>query len=481
MSNFSSAMQTSDVKTENGAVTHSTSGTKTLDAFSRLPAMRASTDVQIWSTFSAALAEDETSALKVLFYLRDIRGGTGERKVFREILTKLASVKPQAVERNLHLIPVYGRWDDLFCLEKTQLSGVMYKFLADSLDQDIKNYQLGETVSLLCKWMPNEGSKNHSIYEGFCKFVGWRPKQYRKTITILRRHINVVEQKMCAGNWEGITFSHVSSYAMKNYTKAFYKHCPVAFADYIAQVKGGKTKINSSTLYPYDLVRNCGSETAEIQWNALPNYIKGDKKILPVVDVSGSMATPIGTGSVSCKDVAVSLGLYCSERQTGAFKNHLISFESKPKFTELRASDSFLGKVSAILGSASDMGSTNLQAVFELILSKAKAAKLPQEDMPDVVLILSDMEFNSCGGYTNAQAIDLQYQNAGYKLPMMAWWNIQSRNEQSPVKKDDRGNMLIAGCSPAIMKNVLSCDFKETTPLDLMRQVLDSERYSAVK
>ena len=469
-----SALQQEDALTENGMVTNSSSLNNSLDLFFRIGALRAAEHQDIIRQFSLAFAESPQDALRILFWARDVRGGAGERRVFRICISHLAENHPEALTRNLHLIPEYGRWDDLLALEGTKVENKAFGLISIALSNCDR---------LCAKWMPRKGPMANALRKNF----GLTPKEYRK---LLVGSTEVIEQKMCAGKFDEIDYSKVPSVAAARYQMSFYKNDNDRYRAYLSELQKPSeertVKINASSVYPYDVVKSLNRgvwEVANEQWNALPNYLEGsDEMILPVVDVSGSMVSSINrTGSLSCMDVAVSLGLYISERNSGPFKDHFVTFSESPELQKLGGS---LKERYEQLRSADWGMSTNLVSVFDLILKQADKHKVPQSNMPSKILILSDMEFDQAiedGESLSAiQAIRSKYESAGYELPAIIFWNIQSRRSNNiPVRFDENGTALISGFSPSIMKSLLGG--KNITPVDIMHETINSQRYEAVK
>jgi hypothetical protein len=456
--------------------TNSTSLNACVDLFFNIGAMRGQDKTRLIATFSKAFNEDPKRAMKLLFWARDVRGGAGERQVFKDIITYLAENHDLVLKPNLHLIAEYGRWDDLLALVGTYLEKDAFTLISDAI--------IAEN-GLCAKWMPRKGA----VAEKLRKFTGMSPKQYRKSLVGLT---NVVETKMCAKDWDSIEFGKLPSVASARYQKAFGKNAYESYSAYIASLIKGEAKINAGAVYPYDVTKSLTHGNAKVaneQWKALPNYLEGAKDmILPVVDVSGSMSSPAGASkTVTCMDVAISLGLYISERNEGPFKDAFITFSSNPQLQVLSGtlSDRYAQM------SNSDWGmSTNLEATFKLILDQATKHKLSQDEMPNKILILSDMEFNAAtggGGWRNEggkwtptaqQMIEKMYNDAGYKMPQIVYWNIQSRNGGVPVAFDTQGTALVSGFSPAIMTSLLGGDIE--SPQQIMDKTILSERYAPV-
>jgi hypothetical protein len=463
--NFIDALQSEDTYTENGMVTNSSTLNECVNLFFTIGAMRKQDKERLISIFSKAFNENPLAALKILFWVRDVRGGTGERQIFRDIIKYLVENHPSVVQKNIQAIPYFGRWDDLSVLFGTELEAEATRMFVSGLI--VEN-------GLCAKWIPRKGV----IFNAIRKALNTTPKNLRKLLVGVS---NTVEQKMCANQWTEIEYSKTPSLAMGRYTKAFAKHDKEGFNEYLEKLKKGETKVNAGAVYPYDIVQTMkqGSwELANEQWKSLPNFMEGTtERILPVVDVSGSMGS-IVSGSISCLDIAVSLGLYISERNEGEFKDSFITFSEKPQ----------LEKVSGTLKeryyqmTASDWGmSTNLESVFELILNQAIKHSVSPEDMPSKILIMSDMEFNQASTHSESaiQMIRRMYDESGYSLPQVIFWNIQSRNKNFPVRHDESGTALISGLSPSIVKSVLGG--KEMTPVSIMNETINSERYSIIE
>ena len=463
--NFIDALQSEDTYTENGMVTNSSTLNECVNLFFTIGAMRKQDKERLISTFSKAFNENPLVALKILFWVRDVRGGAGERQIFRDIIIYLVENHPNVVQKNIQLIPHFGRWDDLSVLFGTKLEAEATRMFVSGLI--VEN-------GLCAKWIPRKGV----IFNSIRKALNTTPKNLRKLLVGIS---NTVEQKMCANQWTNIEYEKTPSLAMGRYTKAFAKHDITGFSEYLEKLKKGETKVNAGAVYPYNIVQTMeqGSwELANEQWKALPNFMEGTtEKILPVVDVSGSMSS-IVSGSISCLDVAVSLGLYISERNEGVFKDSFITFSEHPQ----------LEKVSGTLKErykqmiAADWGmSTNLEKVFELILNQAIKHSVSPEDMPSKILIMSDMEFNQASDHSESaiQMMRRMYDESGYSLPQVIFWNIQSRNKNFPVRCDESGTALISGLSPSIVKSVLGG--KQMTPVSIMNETINSERYSIIE
>ncbi len=472
------ALRTKNTVTENGMTTNSSSLNSCVDLFFTIGAMRGQDKDRLIANFSSALAEDPARAMKILFWVRDIRGGAGERQIFRDIMKYLAQDHTDALLKNIPYISEYGRWDDLLYLAGTKLETEAFTQIRWGLDNQ---------NGLCAKWMPRKGQ----VATKLRRFLGLDPKQYRKLLVGLT---NVVETQMCANDWENIDFGKLPSVASARYQKAFWNRNEAGYKAYIESLKKGEAKINAGAVYPYDITKSLKTGKSEVaieQWKALPNYMEGcDDRILPVVDVSGSMGTSAGGNpNVSCMDVSISLGLYISERNAGSFQNAFITFSAEPQLQVLKGDlkDRFLQL------SRADWGyNTDLVKVFDLILNQAIKNSVPESEMPTKILILSDMEFDSASkfggprvrttehqwGPTAQQMIAEKYANAGYSMPSIVYWNIQSRGNNIPVSFDETGTALISGFSPSILKSVIKGEI--VSPSQIMDDTILSERYSLI-
>ena len=336
------------------------------------------------------------------------------------------------------------------------------------------------TLSLLTKWLPSENAsskKTIEIAKEIRTFLNLTPKEYRKMLSMGRKHLDLVERKMCSNNWDQINYKGVPSKAALNYKDAFEKHDEVRYQQFIADVKSGKTTINAGTLYPYDIVEKCfvgdDSSTLDVLWSSLPDYTNGDATNgIVVADVSGSMSgRPMA--------VSISLAMYISERNNGAFKDYFISFSEAPTLQKV-VGNNIREKVRNL--QSADWGlSTNLESVFDLILDSAVENSIPVSEMPAKLYIVSDMEFNAALKHPNLtlfQNIDAAYKAAGYQRPELVFWNVNAKNLQSPIRFDEKGTCLVSGCSPSILTSLLAGEIISAE--QVMLDTINAVRYSVV-
>ena len=487
--------------TENGAVTHKTTKSDLLDMFAMGAAMRNRSDEDVILMWRKAFVENPVYALKCLFYIRDVRGGQGERRFFKVCMRDLATHCRDAAESNLIHIPEFGRWDDLYIFVGTPLENKALKIMKDQLALDVEC----KTPSLLAKWLKSENtssSESRRLGNITRIYFGMSHKQYRKTLSILRERINVLERLMSAGKWDEIEFDKIPSKAGMKYKNAFARHdferakneAVQTYADF---AKDTTKTVNAKTLYPYECVEEAFKcryrnmqDTQRLMtnkyWDNLADYINGAIfNGMAIVDTSGSMSgTPM--------NVAISLGMYCAEKAQGPFANHFITFSSNPTFVEVEGVD-FCDKVWR-MSNADWGGSTNIEAAFDLMLNTAVRNKCSQDEIPQNLIIISDMEFDGCvtcgpvsnsrwggGNYvgrnntTLFENIAAKWARYGYQMPHLIFWNVDARQNNIPMLGNGPVS-YVSGFSPSIFETILS----GKTGYDLMMEKLDSERYSVI-
>lgn len=469
MNAFVDAIANQEQRTTNGMVARKSTANAVVDLFYTIGASRGK---DIVPQFTSAFVQNKELALRIALWARDVRGGAGERQLFRDILVHLEKMDPEAAVKLVKKVPELGRFDDLFVFNTPALKAEAYTLLGDHLRN--KN-------GLAAKWTPRKGRVAAEIRQ----FFGMTPKQYRKQLVSMTK---VVEQQMCARDWDNIEFSHVPSQAARIYKKAFQRNTP-KFAEYVAKLVSGdkSVKVNAGAIFPHDVIKGVlnyysmkqftKTELDHIvaQWDALPNYV-GNASILPLVDVSGSMTCPAGKNtSVTCLDVAVGLGLYLADKNKGAFKDTFLTFSGSPELVTLKGN--VVQKAQQMHKSKWAMN-TNLNRAFEKILSVAVKGNVPQSDMPQMVLILSDMQFDQCVSHDHSamEMIESKYKAHGYDVPQVVFWNLNS-SDNVPVKADKSGAALVSGFSPSIMTSLLSADVDAFTPEGIMMKTIMDPKY----
>ena len=505
--NFANAMYRagSEKLTENGAFAYeSTAQGALLDLFSQIGALRPRTEDEIARKFAAAFKEDKLLATKMMFYAGDIRqGGLGERRTFRICLRWMAENHPAIVVKNIHLIPYFNRFDTLFVLVGTECESLMWELIAETLTKDVKAMKASRNgkhvpASLLAKWMPSENTssaKTRALAAKAIKALRLTPRKYRQMLSALRKHINVTERLMSAGEWGCIDYAKVPSYAMHNYGSAFAKHDHERFDAYLKIVSKGETKINASVLYPYDLVekyladgycwgaqyRSYGdtavatneNAVVEAQWKALPNYVNEGLNIVAMADVSGSMrGRPMAS--------SIGLAIYLAQHNVGAYRNQYMTFTDNPHFINLREDCSLLEAVQKT-ASAGVGYSTNLMKGMQEILRVAITNRVPKNEMPKALLVLSDMEidhyFRPNARFDFMDTLEVKFREAGYECPRLILWNINARNDTFLSNREDV--VLVSGQSASTFKNLVRA-LNGMTAYEYMVSILNGKAYEKI-
>lgn len=466
MTTFANATANQTTRTTNGMPARVSTANACVDLFYKIGASRGK---NIIPEFVAAYVENREVALRIALWVRDIRGGAGERKIFRDILQYLERTNVGDAIALMYKTPIVGRWDDLLVFHSEEAKHEAFNLIAVAI---------AHNDGLCAKWMPRKGETALELRA----YLGLSPKEYRKTLVGLTK---VVETNMCAKDWDNINFSHVPSLAAARYRTAFYRNTP-KYKEYVdALVKGTdpKVKVNAQAVYPYDVIKTVlmqyggisATEAAFVdkQWEALPNYM-GSANVLPMVDVSGSMTCSAG-GSLSCLQVAVSLGLYCADKNTGKFKDLFLTFSERPELLTLRGS--VTQKMTQMKESSWGMN-TNIGRAMDKILAVAKNGNVPQNEMPEMLVIFSDMQFDRCADFDDSamQMFSRKFEAAGYVMPQIVFWNLNAHSNV-PVSSTESGVALVSGFSPAIMKALLSGNLEEFTPEAIMLKTVMSERY----
>lgn len=473
--------------TENGAVALNSTGEACLDFFSVIGSLREADEQRIFRLYEEAYKESPIDATKILFYGRDIRGGLGERETFRKILKYAADHHPETVRPNISLIGLFGRFDDLYSLIGTKCEGEMWDYMKSLFATDLELMEAGKPCSLLAKWIktPDASSKNtRALGIKTAIKLGYSVYEFKRLLRKLRKHLDITEIKMSANRWAEIDYSTVPSNAMLKHRAAFWKHDEKRMNAFVEALSNGEAKINASTLYPYDLVEKVirrrfafydddpqDDAIIEAQWKALPNYVEPGTNAIVIADTSGSMTgRPLNS--------AIGLAIYFAERNVGAYHNLFMSFSKKSTVHELKG-ETLAQKISSV--DSSDWGcNTNLKLAFEKVLNIAVKNHVPSEEMVKSIIVISDMEIDQCGDkewsfYDQMKAL---YESQGYQIPNIVFWNVNSRHDIYHADSTRKGVQLVSGQSVSTFKNLVgSIGF---TPIEMMRKVLDSDRYSLI-
>lgn len=486
--------------TENGAVGYKSSKSALVDINYKVASLRNSDEDEIVALFDEAFKENKEYALKWLFFARDIREGLGERRLFRICYKRLFELDNVLFRTNLHNIVEYGRWDDLISLLGISYDSDKYiiSIIRSQLVEDIHNYESNKPISLLSKWMPSENASSRqtkTLARQLMKLLNMSPRQYRLMLSKLRSHSNVVETQMCNNKWDEIDYEKVPSLANLKYKDAFMKHDMERRLDYLSSVAKGESKLNMKVATPVDVVAKYRGETRyrwsirdfdptlELAWKNLKDIMVEDT--LVVADGSGSMLAKV-SGDTTALDVANALAIYTSEHNSGVYKDKYITFSSRPRFVDFSKANSLCEKIQ-IAKEYSEVSNTNIEAVFNLILQTAIKNSIPQNEMIKNILIISDMEFDAAQKmWRNDDPVLTQplfdlikrrYSDAGYALPKLIFWNVNSRTQTIPLVENELGVALVSGFSQNVLKMVMT---NNLNPYDILVETITSPRYDAI-
>lgn len=475
--------------TENGALTNRSTNSYCLDLFATIGALRNAEDNEIISRFIKAYTEDNNMAMKILFFARDIRGGLGERRVFRSIWKWLSLHEAESVRKNITNVPEYGRFDDLLSLLGGPCEKDMLSFIKEQLDKDLAALKIGESVSLLAKWLPSVNTSNKDSVKTakkLAKALGFSDTEYRKVLVSLRAEIKLMENYLRDKDYS-FSYEKQPSKALYKYRLAFLRNDRERYSAFLEKAEKNPSVMNTGTLTPYDVVAPIINKDKErvviskwerrsmdVTWKALPDYT-GAENALVVVDGSASM---YWYGEYIPAAVAQSLGIYFAEHNKGCFHNHFITFSENPRLIEVKGKD-IVEKLRYCM-SFNECANTDLQRTFDLILNTAIQNKAKQEEIPEKLYIISDMEFDGCvenAEITNFECAKKKFAKYGYRLPQIVFWNVNSRNLQQPVTKNEQGVALVSGASPQIF-SMLSEGILD--PYSFMLETLSAKRYERI-
>lgn len=468
-------------RTENGAVTNATTGSDVLNLFALGGAVRERSINDVVNLIDAAWRDDKDLALKTIFYLGDVRGGQGERDFFFNALRYIATKNPEIARKLIALIPEYSRWDMIFAFIGTPVEADIFPVIREQFNMDLQS----EHPSLMAKWLPSPRTKSQTKFAvKVARGLGLRLEDYRRIRAALNKRIDTVEIKMCAQDWDKIQYESVPGKAFMIYQKAFERHGYEKMQKFVEQIQKGEVAVKSKTLYPHEILQKAlnatGTEVITLQsaWDNLPNYIKDGRQGIAVIDTSASMTW--GQNPLPIL-VAKAMGMYLSERLSGPYKDHYITFSERPimaKFHGATLRDRYYNMQEIV-------ANTNIEAVFDLILDVAKRHRLPQEQLPTHLYIFSDMEFDSAVSSrdfrsdrmnTLFEKIRNKYNTYGYDMPTLIFWNLNARNNQHPVTQHESGAALVSGFSPSTFQYIMEGVI--LTPYQTMLKVLNAPRYA---
>ncbi len=480
--------------TENGALAYDTSGKNIVDFNFKLSQYRNMSDEDIKNDFTKVYFENPLFAVKFIFFVGDVREGLGERRTFNLCIEWLIENKPSVAKAILKFIPEYTRWDNLAKLVTfPQIHDDVISIIKNQIIEDLANMEIEKNVSLCAKWLPslNASSKRTKfLAKEICESLNFSPRKYRKTLSALRRYIDVVEVKMSSNDWFNIDYEKVPSQANINYKEAFLRHDYERRIEYLGKLSSDKVKINAKVLQPHEIVRKYSyggwdlrpyDVVLEELWKALPNNIVNESLI--VRDGSGSMCCYASSNSkATCLDVATALSIYCSEHNSEIWKDKFITFSRHPRFVDLSGCTTLRDKLKKCYAE-DDCSNTDIEATMDLILETAIKYELSQEEMPESIIIISDMQFDKGRKFNWNRSLfeetAIDYANAGYKIPRICFWNVNSREASTiPMQDNELGLILCSGFSINNLNMFMS---GEINPYKILIEQLNSTRYNIIE
>ena len=492
--------------TENGAIGYRTTTKALLNLNFKVSSLRGRDEKYIVGEYIKAFHESPKYAVKWLFFLRDILEGMGERQTFKICLKYLAISQPKIAKAILPYVPKYGRYDDALVLLETPLAADVTSMYKAQLDEDLEAMKENKPISLLAKWLPSVNTssvKTKEYAKRICKHFKMSEKTYRQTLSRLRAYGNVVETKMSVSNWSGIEYEKVPAKANMKYDKAFQRHDLERRTEYLEKVFLGEGKMNAKGLMPYEIVHRMVNNNSywfenvlkddlltELMWKKiLDEGFKNDWGIddaIVVADGSGSMFAPVsGSNTIRAIEVCNALAIYFAQQLKGVFHNKAITFSRTPQFIDLKENTSLKDKLE-IMFAYNEVANTNIEAVFDLILDMAKCESVPREELPKQVLVISDMEFDDATQNWNSKksdylfaTIEKKYEENGYKMPRLIFWNVCGRTDTIPKVDNKEGLCLLSGFSQNAMK--IAADKTKKDPYEALLAVLDSPRYQVIE
>lgn len=460
------------------------------ELFTVIGTLREAPRDEIREYFLRAFAEDPTAALRIAFYARDVRGGLGERRVFREILRVLAETDADALAKNIDYVPLCGRWDDLLCLFGTQGETAAVECIRRQLGRDLVSLAANDgVVSLLAKWMPSANTssrKKRWCGRRLAKALGMREEEYRKMLTVLRSRIYIVENDMREKRRD-LDYESLPYHARVKYQSAFWRRDGSKYLAFCRAAYRGEANIRRGTIYPYDcyeIVRHAaeygenmegkGRAALEAMWRAIPDHT-GGKNMLVAVGSSAVRYWPYKHPRPNA--VAISLALYFAERNRGIFRDRFLTFKMEPQLVKIKGDD-FYARMRYCYA-FTEVKRVDVAAAFRLVLDEAAAHHVPPDEMPRMICFVSGMEFACCT--ENAKPEDIEniekmYAEMGYEMPEAVFWDVYAI--RPTITKNESGSTIITGSNPTLFMQMMKGD---TDPMSYMQALLESERYRGIE
>ena len=495
--------------TENGALTYSYSDSALVDLNARATELRYASAEVIRYALLAAYEENPLLAVKLIFKMGDIRGGKGERKIFNACMDFLCESHPAVALEVLPLIPEYTRWDYLVRLVVSPDESIASKataIVAEQFGKDlavVRNTEEGKSahISLLGKWMPSLQTKKadqKAVVRHLLRALRMKERDYRHALSELRNHLNVIEKSMSAKDFDNIDMEKMTAKQQLRYSDFLQRRMAQKRHAYIQAVLRGEAKMNASVLNPVDICHEYVdisgyvphtkkyNEDLEALWSLLPDRMSGNGNTIVVRDGSGSMLSRLGGGSsATMLEAATAMTVYCAERLSGPLKDRFITFSSTPRLISLADCADLRERLNKIYR-YDECSNTDIEATFDLLLETAIAENMKQEELPSHVLILSDMEFDMARGayyrvdssvsrQTLFTTIRKKWEEAGYQVPTLVFWNLNGHRTTFPEIDSENGVIYLSGFSTNELTLVMAGEFEQLSELEVEEIVIDEE------
>jgi hypothetical protein len=493
-------------KTDNNADALETTNNIFLDLFTNI--VRDYDYNELDKLLQKCIDKDPYRTIAIIFNARDRKDGKKEKKISNDAYLWLKFNNfEKTYQHNINkYIEKYGSWKDVLyfveSINKKRIYDDRFEcdLFANQLIKDKENFNNGESVSLCAKWCPGEKTHYQKRYNLTTKIINVlleknnittiKSNEYfrKEYLTPLRNKIDIVEKKMCYNEWRDIDYEKVPSIASKKYKNAFMKRDNERYLEYLRNVSKGIQKINVTGILPHELVNYyLQDETRELdltienQWKTILDDMKKTglfNKLIAVVDVSGSMFSA-SNGSIPAQ-VAIALGLLISNCCQGMYKNKVITFHSSPSFHEIKG-NTLKDQVECIRNA--EWGyNTNFELIADLIIKYGKEHNLTDFDMPEKLVVLSDMQFDEAvrSDYeSDKNDLELLYytfskkfRKNNYKVPKMIYWNLNADNSKSfPVNDKVKNTAIISGFSEQLLKIFMTYD--EFSPEIILDGILE--------
>ncbi len=509
-----------DTLTENGAISNSSTGDLLLNQFSKAATFVGRDEKDVFADMSQIWGENPSLAFSFVLYLRmitrktkgffeseSVQMGQGVRDESFKRLKWIAKYHPTEFNKNMWLIPVVGTWKDLWSeslinvIARDQVYELVAKGIQDPYMKD-----------LVAKYLPriksgsnttNDRHKSLNVWaRGLCKYLGWNEKQYRVFKSTGKAHD--FQRKISGKLFDEISWKEIPGKALFNITQSRGRKDQKTFLERhnleTSYLKWLETQPTAKfTGYVYELFKKTQTNmslaqklTIDKQFDGLLALAKQNsggikENVWCALDTSGSMESRV-VGDISALDICVSLGIFFSSLNEGAFKDHVIMFDSTSR--KLKLSGTFTDKAMQV--PSDSMGSTNFQSVIdEIVRIKISNPNIPIEDFPTTLLICSDMSFNNSGSDSNYNVAMQKLSDVGLPKMKIIWWFVTGRAADFPSTIDDEGVTIIGGFDPSVVSLIIGGEQTKTDektgetrqlkPLEQMMKALNQDTILQVK